>query len=104
MERRKDHEREKLSLAGAPVRSTIARLLEMPESTLSVAGVHIELNSNREAVIEGCTGVLSYSDEAIRLTVSGMVLKFTGRNLSIGGMDRSSAVVSGYITALEFLS
>lgn len=84
-------------------KTTLAKLLELPESTLA-GGVHIELHGNREAIVEGCGGVLEYGEGIIRLVGSGMVVKFTGRELAIGGMDRSSTVVSGRILSIEFIN
>jgi sporulation protein YqfC len=83
-------------------KSAIARMLELPESTLA-GGLHIELQANREAIVEGCCGVLEYDEGVIRLAGGQMVVRISGRNLSIGGLDRNSTVVSGFITSIEFL-
>lgn len=85
------------------VGSSLARLLLLPESSLS-GMARIECNGNREAVVEGCGGILEYSDEVIRLTANGMVVRFTGRGLSIGGMAHGYAVVTGVISSVEFLT
>lgn len=63
------------------VGTSLARMLLLPESSLT-GSVRIECNANREAVVEGCSGILEYSDETIRLTTGRMVLRFTGRGLS----------------------
>ena len=52
--------------------------------------------------MEGCSGILEYSDETIRLTTGRMVLRFTGRGLSINGMAHGYAVVTGNIASIEF--
>lgn len=85
-----------------PMKTTISRVLELSESTLT-GGLHIELSSNHEAVVENCRGVLEYTPQVIRLMAGGMVVRFSGRGLAIGSLDRNSTVVSGTITALEFL-
>ena len=85
-----------------PVKSTISRILELPESTLT-GGLHIELNSNHEAVVENCRGVLEYSPDVIRLLAGGMVVRFSGRALTIGSLNRNNTVVSGTIIAIEFV-
>ena len=84
-------------------KSAIARLLELPESTIA-GGLHIELQSNKEAVIEGCRGVLEYDEGVIRLAGSGVVVKFTGRSLEIGGLDRSAITIRGVILSVEFIN
>lgn len=85
-----------------PMKTTISRVLELPESTLT-GGLHIELNSNHEAVVENCRGVLEYTPQLIRLLSGGMVIKFSGRGLAIGSLNRNVTVVSGVITAIEFV-
>lgn len=85
-----------------PMKTAISRVLELPESTLT-GGLHIEMNSNHEAVVENCRGVLEYTPQVIRLIAGGMVVKFTGRGLAIGSLNRNVTVVSGIITAVEFL-
>ncbi len=85
------------------VGSSLARMLLIPESSLP-GSVRIEMNANREAVVEGCSGILEYSEEVIRLTTGGMVIRFTGRGLSIGGMSHGYAVVTGMISSIEFVT
>lgn len=85
-----------------PMKTTISRVLELPESTLT-GGLHIEMNANHEAVVENCRGVLEYTPQIIRLMAGGMVVKFSGRGLAIGSLNRNITVVSGIITAIEFL-
>ncbi len=85
-----------------PMKTALSRVLELPESTLA-GGLHIEMHSNHEAVVENCRGVLEYTPQIIRLMAGGMVVKFSGRGLAIGSLNRNTTVVSGTITAVEFL-
>lgn len=85
------------------VGSSLARLLLLPESSMT-GSVRIELNANREAVVEGCSGILEYSEEVIRLTTGKMVLRFSGRGLSINGMAQGYAVVTGNLLSIEFVT
>lgn len=85
-------------------KTTLARLLEMPESTILTGGLHIELHANHEALIEGCSGVLEYSEERIRLTAGDLVLQFIGTDLRLCTMDLHSAVVQGTFLSIEFVS
>ncbi len=87
-----------------PARSTIAKLLEMPQSSLAPGGVRLEVHANTEAIVESCTGVLEYSPETVRLTGGGLILKFTGRNLAIGSMDKNGVILTGHIQSIEFIS
>lgn len=64
----------------------------------------IEFLSNREVTVEGSRGVLSYSEEMIRVNADRMTLCFSGRNLNLKCISPSALVISGYITKLEFES
>lgn len=86
-----------------PMKTILSRVLELPESTLA-GGLHIEMHANHEAVVENCRGVLEYTPTLIRLIAGGMVVKFSGRGLAIGSLNRNTTVVSGHITAVEFIA
>jgi len=64
---------------------------------------HIEINGNREAVVEGCCGILEYDDAVVRVRTPRRVIRFAGRGLSIRCLTADALVVNGYITAIEFL-
>lgn len=64
---------------------------------------HMEINGNREAVVEGCSGVLEYDDTVVRVRTPKQIVRFTGRGLSIRGLTEDALVVTGYITGIEFL-
>ena len=75
------------------------RLCELPPLTGAPC---IELNGNREAVIEGCRGVLEYTTECIRINTAGMVLVLSGRELNLRCISDSALIVDGFLTGLEF--
>ena len=87
---------------GETVKDTILRLLEMPEYSLT-QGMRIEINSNREAVVENCRSILEYTPELIRLLTPKLAVRFVGKELRIENMSKSSAMVTGMIESLEFL-
>lgn len=62
----------------------------------------IELSGNREAVLEGCRGVLEYSPEAIRVNTAGMIVSFLGRELDLRCISESALIIAGFITHIEF--
>jgi len=82
------------------IKSTVLNLLELPEYTAGAA--RIEITSNREAVVESCRGIVEYNTECIRLITPGIIVKFSGKELSIGCMSGSGAVVSGTIESIDF--
>lgn len=66
---------------------------------------HVEfLNNNQEAIVEGCTGIIEYNDNVIRLNTPKFILRFTGRNLQVSCMMEDSIVVRGFILSMEFLN
>ena len=86
------------------LRSAAGRLddvLELPAGTLS-GGAHIELHSNREAVVDGCKGLIDYSDSAVRLNIGCGTVTFSGRSLEIKTLSDSEAVIAGWITDISF--
>ena len=66
-------------------------------------GVKLELYSNTRAVVEGCTGILSYNDEAVKIKASKMNLCFTGRSLRISCLDKESLIVEGFIMSVQYI-
>lgn len=78
-------------------------LLDIPANAL--AGVpQIEMAGNREALVDGCQGVLEYDENTIKLSTGKMSIKFTGRGLQIKVLTHTSAVVVGFITGIEFIT
>lgn len=103
MKKKADRNRKKTE-GSAPV-SHIQKLhgmLDIPPS--AIAGIpQIELAGNREAVIEGCQGVLEYDENIIKLAAGKMSIKFVGRGLQIKVLTHDSAVVEGFISSMEFI-
>lgn len=77
--------------------------LELPTGTLSNVA-RIELTGNRQAVVEGCRGILEYDDGLIRLNTSSGVVRFVGRNLSMSCLTEDNAVITGTLLSVEYLS
>jgi sporulation protein YqfC len=81
----------------------LSGLLDIPPSAMS--GVpQIELGGNREAVIDGCQGILEYSEDSIKLAAGKLNMLFTGRGLQIKVLTHDSAVIEGFITSIEFIA
>lgn len=62
----------------------------------------MELSGNREAVLEGCRGVLEYSPQAVRVNTGGMIVSFFGRELDLRCISPSALIIGGTITGIEF--
>jgi len=80
-----------------------ARWLDLPEASV-IGGPTLECGANREAVLDGCRGILEYTPREIRIAAQGMTLRFTGTELCICAMDGGSLTVRGQIRAIEFLT
>ncbi|MDE7390083.1 MAG: YabP/YqfC family sporulation protein [Lachnospiraceae bacterium] len=66
-------------------------------------GPMIELCSNREITVDGCKGIVEYSEFAIKIKTGDGMIAINGRGLNIKYLSVSSIVVDGYITGLEFI-
>lgn len=70
-----------------------------------MAGIsHMELNGNREAIVESCDGVLEYDDEVVKIRCGKRIIRFCGRELGIKCLTADSLVVEGYIVSIEFIT
>lgn len=71
---------------------------ELPELIMP----HIELCSDKRAVVEGCRGILSYSSEHISLNCKNMTVCFNGMNLSLCELCEGKITVAGMISDMSF--
>lgn len=80
---------------------SISRSLDLPQDTVS-GYAHIEISGNREAIIEGCQGVLEYGDSVIALNTGRLTVRVCGCELTIVSMQNGQAVIKGIITGVEY--
>jgi len=81
----------------------LSALFELPPDAMS--GVpQIELSGNREAVVDNCRGVLEYDENVVKLATDKMSIRFTGRELQIKVLTHDSAIVTGFIIGIEFIT
>lgn len=62
----------------------------------------IELISNREAVAEGCCGILEYNDCCIQINCKTYIISFKGFNLTLTALTNDTVSVKGKITDVIF--
>ena len=62
----------------------------------------IELSGNRELLIEGSKGVLTYSPETVRVNTADMMIDVSGRGLNLRCISDSALMIDGFITSLRF--
>ncbi len=80
---------------------SISRSLDLPQDAVS-GYAHIELSGNKEAIIEGCQGVLEYSDSLIALNTGKLTVRVCGCGLTIISMQNGQAVIKGTITGVDY--
>lgn len=81
----------------------VTQALELPRTIFSDTP-QIELMGNREAIVEGCQGVLEYDENTIRLNLGAMMLQFTGRDLTMKCLTGQNVIVQGFFHSIEFLT
>jgi len=83
--------------------SSFTNSLQLPTGLLP-GNSHMEINGNREAIIEGCRGVLTYEENIIKITTGKLIIIFLGRKLSLKCLTEDSLIVGGFITSMEFIT
>lgn len=75
--------------------------LEMPPLAVGSCA-RTELSGNTCASIEGCRGIVEYSEERIVLNLGSISAAFCGSGLEICSFDGENALISGMFSAVEF--
>ena len=63
---------------------------------------HVELWQNRQAVIDGVKGVLSYSGSSVQLNLGAMVVTFRGADLTIKSYQLEQLQLAGTIAEVHY--
>ena len=83
------------------IMDSITRSLDLPQDAVS-GYAHIEISGNREAIIEGCQGVLEYGDNLIALNTGKLTVRICGCGLTIISMQNGQAIIKVTITGLDY--
>ena len=65
--------------------------------------VHMNINGNREVILEGNKGVVEYGDTSIKINTGKYMIAFSGRGLHIKCMTDCDIVIPGFITSIEYI-
>ena len=84
-----------------PLRAQVERMMDFPAGSLTDITL-LEMESDRRLVIEGCNGILAYTDDCIRLRVPEGELAVMGCGLGMGCLTAEGATVTGRIQRIEF--
>ena len=79
----------------------VGEMLDLPAQMLP-GFCHLEFWQNRNAVIEGVKGVLSYSDSEIQLNLASLVVTVKGADLSISSYQAEQLSMAGTIAEVHF--
>lgn len=64
----------------------------------------IELTANREAVIEGCHGIVEYNDCKATINCKSFLITFEGFNIGLQALSGDCISVTGSFSGISFLS
>lgn len=65
---------------------------------------NIELFGNRRVIVEGCKGVIDYSEDFLKLDLGNIALKIVGKNLVIDSFIYEELDLKGEIALVEFMN
>ena len=80
---------------------TAADILGLPQGTFKNFP-SIQIRGNREIIIDGCTGLLSYAEDNILIETKYCRINITGRELSLKNLTQNILAVRGFIKSVEF--
>ena len=63
---------------------------------------YMEILGNKRVVIDGCKGILEYTENDIRLSLPRGSILFRGSGLCFKTLSNGKAVISGSIALIEF--
>ncbi|MBQ7654054.1 MAG: YabP/YqfC family sporulation protein [Clostridia bacterium] len=88
----------------APALTAKDMFCEKLELPLSVVGdlSYMEVLGNNRVVLDGCKGVLEYTQDCICLSLSKGTIRFSGIDLCFKALNFEQAVISGKIYCIEF--
>jgi len=81
----------------------VLELLEIPKEAV-LREPYIELSGDSRISVENHKGVIEYSRECIKLAGGKYIIKITGAALVIKNMTGYQIIISGRISAVEFIS
>ena len=88
---------------GAAFSHRICERLDITDDVCRQCG-YIEIVSNLCALVDGCKGVMEYSDGLIKLNLGKTAVSFRGSSLTIKSLSMEQAMVEGFIVSVDFSS
>lgn len=82
--------------------SIIKRNMNFIKEDMLPGGVKVEVFSNKEAIIEGCKGIMEYNDDYIKINIGRGSIVFTGDELFAYSYFGETLVIKGRINNIEY--
>ena len=76
--------------------------MEFLKEKMAKLAVRTEICGNRNAVIDGCVGVIDYTDSLVCVKAGRLKISVVGRDLRLTVLTDCTAVVEGYIAKVEY--
>lgn len=86
-------------------RSPLARVLhsvELPEYLWSQQ-CHVEIIGKHQVIADNIRGITEYDEQLVKLVLSEGSLMVLGRDLTLDTVEKTTVVIRGKISAVEFL-
>jgi sporulation protein YqfC len=84
-----------------PLISELIKNSDLPKTAFN-GYAQTELISNTEARIDGCKGIIEYSNEKISLNLGNISAQFCGNGLELKLFENEQAVINGFFSAINF--
>lgn len=85
-----------------PMMLRTAELFDLPADL--VAGLcHMEILGDRQLLLEGHSGILSYGTERIDIGAGALTVRVEGKNLDLRAMTETELRLGGQIASISFL-
>ncbi|MFI3325473.1 MAG: YabP/YqfC family sporulation protein [Clostridia bacterium] len=72
------------------------------KNTDNFAGTVTEIYNNKKIIIDGCDGIIDFSDDEIILKSGRLKLTIVGKNLEIILLSDNKVVAKGYISSVNY--
>ena len=92
---------EKADISKKYTSDKLAEILSLPQGTFKNFP-SIQIRGNREIIIDGCTGLLSYGQEKILLETKYCRISISGRALNLNNLTKNILAIRGFIKNVEF--
>ena len=88
----------------APKPTASQRLASVLGVPLSAMGdiPFMELTGNRELIVDGCKGILTYDDDVIKLNTGKLTVLVRGRGLVLKSFSENAVSITGFFISIEF--